>query len=204
AGPTIRELAEASVLGATSPRPIGAFELLDAAARDTLAGEIEDAYPATALQAGMLVHYDDDCHEGLYHNVIGLHLELPFDEAALYDATARVIESHPTLRTSFDLISATVPLQLVHRAAQTPIQIVDWRNVANEELPARLSDWIEQTHRLRFDLSHPPLIRIDAIRLTDSTMQLVIASHHAILDGWSLATLLTEVFACYASALGAG
>ncbi|MCO6716932.1 condensation domain-containing protein, partial [Streptomyces sp. CHB19.2] len=53
------------------------------------------------------------------------------------------------------------------------------------------------------DLAAAPLMRLTLVRLPDARLHLLWTSHHLILDGWSLAQVLTEVFEEYA-ALTAG
>ncbi len=50
----------------------------------------------------------------------------------------------------------------------------------------------------------PPYLRFAVHQRTDDTFQLTITEHHAILDGWSLTSTITEVFEIYLSLLGSG
>ncbi len=45
-----------------------------------------------------------------------------------------------------------------------------------------------------FDVSKLPLIRFSAHYLAEDKLQLTIVGHHAIIDGWSLISLLIEIF----------
>src|SRR5262249_56580977 len=59
-----------------------------------------------------------------------------------------------------------------------------------------------EDRRRGFDFSRAPLARVAAIR-TSAALELVFTFHHLLLDGWSTASLLDEVFTDYA-ALRAG
>ena len=48
-----------------------------------------------------------------------------------------------------------------------------------------------------FDLVNGPLIRFLLVRLDGGASQLIIAQHHLITDGWSLALMLRELNAIY-------
>lgn len=61
--------------------------------------------------------------------------------------------------------------------------------VLTDHLRSILSDY--------FDVTKLPLIRFYVHYLTDSEFQLSIVGHHAIIDGWSLVSLLTEIFQRY-------
>src|SRR5262245_36877573 len=82
--------------------------------------ELENAYPLTMLQRGMLYRMDltADSSAPQYHNVNSFHLRVAFNAEAFALAFKRVVARHPTLRTSFDLTSYSEPIQLVHRSAE--------------------------------------------------------------------------------------
>ncbi|HVR95700.1 MAG TPA: condensation domain-containing protein, partial [Thermoanaerobaculia bacterium] len=52
---------------------------------------------------------------------------------------------------------------------------------------------------LPFDWTRPGLLRFRLHRRTDESFQLSFSFHHAILDGWSVATLVAELFGTYLS-----
>ena len=88
---------------------------------------VVDAYPLTALQAGMLFHSELDPEAGLYHDIFSFHLRLPFDGEALQATLQQLINLHPVLRTSFNLSDFSEPLQLVHEEVAVPLRIGDLR-----------------------------------------------------------------------------
>ncbi|WSG11945.1 AMP-binding protein [Nonomuraea sp. NBC_01738] len=139
---------------------------------------ITDAYPLTALQAGMLYHGELD---GVtFHDHTTLTLRGRFDRDALERALAEVAARHEVLRTSFDLTGFSEPVQLVHDRAEIPLTVAD-------EPPAYGP----------FDYGQAPLLRVH-VRPQDERFALTVAFHHAILDGWSVAALVNEVLARYA------
>ena len=206
ARPTIRELARLRPEEPPGPaieegRP---FAMIGEGRRAALPAGIEDAFPASRLQLGMLFHAEEGTGEGLYHNVLGLRLEADLDEGVLREALRDVADAHPALRTGFDLSGADGPLQVVHRCVPLPLRVEDWRGMAPEARAARVSARIEEARAFRFDTARAPLFRLDVLREDERTAWLVLVTHHAILDGWSIATLLTDLFAHYAARMGTG
>src|ERR1044071_7413090 len=55
--------------------------------------------------------------------------------------------------------------------------------------------------RHRFDWRNAPLMRFEIDRRDDESFQFSFSFHHAILDGWSVATMLTDLFSIYTSVL---
>ena len=173
------------------------FELLPAADRPLLPDGVEDAYPLARTQAGMLYHSELSPESAVYHDVAGSYLDGPFDEALLRLALARAIARHPLLRTSFHQAGFSVPLQLVHTAAPLPLAVDDLRALPADEQHAALASWLEAERRRGFDWTCPPLVRFQVHRLSDDRFVFSVSFHHAVLDGWSLASLLTELFGTY-------
>src|SRR5205085_179109 len=206
---TIYELAKEIDAAAAEARPAPAaaathgepFELVAAADLAKLPADLADAYPLTMMQAGMLFHseYSPDSH--VYHNVTSFRLRAAFDEAALRAALHHLISRHPVLRTSFDLTSYSEPLQLVHREIALPLQVEDLRALPEAQRAAACAAAFEAEKELKFDWRQAPLLRIRVQRDSDQTFQLTLTEYHAILDGWSVASLLSELFNYYTALL---
>jgi amino acid adenylation domain-containing protein len=197
---TIRELAlalESGAGGEVETEEAAPFDLVGAEHREKLPPDVEDAYPLALLQAGMLFHSELDPDTAVYHDVFSAHIEAPFDAEALRRAAASAVARHPVLRTSFDLSSFSEPLQLVHAAAEPEFEIVDLRALDAAGHEAALDRWIEEEKRRPFVWSRPPLLRIRVHRIGDAAFQLILGFHHAILDGWSVATLAAELVQTY-------
>ena len=97
----------------------------------------------------------------------------------------------------------SLPLQLVQRTAAVPLAVDDLRSLGAEEQESAVRRWLEAEKGRPFDWSAAPLFRLQVHRLSAERFQFSLSFHHAILDGWSVATLLAELFTQYA-ALGGG
>src|SRR4029077_1830154 len=131
--PTVAALAAG--LGTVEEAPAasaGPFSLLSSANRSRMPDGVEDAYPLTCLQAGMLFHSDYSAGSTAYHDILSFHLRCPFDAPALAEAVAELVQRHGILRTSFDLASFDEALQLVHRRVDPPLEIADLRGLSPE------------------------------------------------------------------------
>ncbi|MEO3871097.1 amino acid adenylation domain-containing protein [Nonomuraea sp. B12E4] len=156
---------------------------------------LEDAYPLAALQAGMLYHSAYEPDAATYHDLTTITLRGRFDAAAFEAALAEVTARHPVLRTSIDLTGFSEPLQLVHRVATLPLEVTDLSgDPAAGDL---LAEWSEAEKRRPFDWSSPPLARAHVHVLSGELFAFSLSFHHAILDGWSVAALVTELLSRY-------
>jgi amino acid adenylation domain-containing protein len=82
--------------------------------------------------------------------------------------------------------------------------VYDLRHVPQDEQDGVLAAWFDEERRNRFDWTRPPLFRLHVHRRTEHTLQATLLCHHAILDGWSVASFLTELFTAYLAHLGVG
>ncbi|MFJ2034381.1 condensation domain-containing protein, partial [Streptosporangium sp. NPDC087985] len=201
--PTLAELSGVTHhTAARERRPaLEPFSLLSAEDRERLPEGLADAYPMAELQVGMVYEMELDQDRRPYHNVDGLRLAGPFDEARFRDAVARVVERHPILRTSFDLSGYSEPMQLVHPTAELPFTVVDLRGMDRVEQRVVLADHVRAEQRHTFDLAVAPLCRMAVHIVDDDAFQWTVTEHHAILDGWSMASTLTEINALYRALL---
>ncbi|MCX4775408.1 amino acid adenylation domain-containing protein [Streptomyces sp. NBC_01264] len=199
----------APVVTRPAPAPGGAapyepFALLTPEDRTALPGGLEDAYPMTRLQAGMLYHSDLPSAGGrVYHNVASYLVEAPFSEAAWRTTIDVLAARHEMLRTSFDPHGFTEPLQLVHRGARPEITFEDLYGLDPEAQDTAVAARYAAERDRPFAWDRPPLIRFHVQRLSDTRLRLFVAEHHAVLDGWSERSLLTELASCYTEALAA-
>ena len=149
----------------------------------------------------MLFHSELAPEAGQYHDIFSYHLRLPFDEEALQATLRQLLELHPVLRTSFNLSDFSEPLQLVHEKVEVPLRIEDLRSLTPTEQEEYVAEWLAAEKRHHFDWRKAPLLRFQIARRDEESFQFSFSFHHAILDGWSLATMLTELFNVYASVL---
>ncbi|HEX4457622.1 MAG TPA: amino acid adenylation domain-containing protein, partial [Polyangia bacterium] len=205
AHPTVRQLAAALADGdddgAATPPPLAPFALLSDGDRALVPPDLEDVYPLTELQAGMVFHsrYSDDA--ATYHDVSSFALAGRLDDALLARALATLVAEHPILRTSFDFTRYSEPMQRVHADAQLPLERANLSALPAAEQEAAVAAWIDREKRRPFDWQAPPLLRLALYQRGPEQFQLGVSFHHAILDGWSVALMLSSLFHGYTTLL---
>src|SRR6185369_8029532 len=118
------------------------FSLISEADLMRLPARVVDAYPLTAMQAGMLFHSELTPEAVLYHDIFSFHLKLPFDDEALRATLQYLIDRHPVLRTSFNLSDFSEPLQLVHEEVALPLKVEDLCPLSPAEQETVLANWM--------------------------------------------------------------
>jgi amino acid adenylation domain-containing protein/non-ribosomal peptide synthase protein (TIGR01720 family) len=174
-----------------------AFALVSEAVRARMPAGVVDAYPLTALQAGMLFHGDYDRGSAVFHDVFTQRLRMPWDEEKFAACWTAAVARHAVLRTSFALEAEGGPLQLVWASVAAPVVVGDWRGATEAEQGVRVRALVEERKHASFEWTRPPFFCVHLHRLSEDVAQFTIDFHHAILDGWSLATLVAEVFGAY-------
>ncbi|MFI6330166.1 amino acid adenylation domain-containing protein [Micromonospora chersina] len=175
--------------------PVERFAMVAPADRDRLPAGLEDAYPLTRMQQGMLYELLADAGKGAYHNVTSFRVQEPggFDAAAMQAAADVVVARYEILRTGFDWSAYEEPLQLVHPTAELPVGVDDLRGLDEATQAERVREHLHAEAVRWFELAVPPLIRLHVHVLNDAEYRLTITDCHAVLDGWSLTSLIAEL-----------
>ncbi|MER7167890.1 amino acid adenylation domain-containing protein [Micromonospora sp. NPDC000207] len=202
ANPTVAGLA---ALAAERPAVTGAvagvppFGLISEEDRARLPEDVVDAFPVSMLQAGMVVEMMAGGSVNYYHNATTYQLrdDKPFDLPAFEAAVRLLVQRQDVLRTGFDLVGYSQPLQLIHRTAHLPTSAQDVRHLSPAEQDEVVRSRMAAERRELFDLAVPALLRLHAVVRTDSHWSLVITECHPIMEGWSYHLLLMELLTCY-------
>jgi amino acid adenylation domain-containing protein/non-ribosomal peptide synthase protein (TIGR01720 family) len=185
-------------LGVTpSDFPLAALTQAQLDALPVAAALIEDIYPLSPMQEGMLFHTLSDDGSNLYVNQISLPVK-GLDAERFRRAWEAVVQRQAILRTSFHWHDGLAkPLQIVQRQAPLDMHVLDWRD--REVSADMITSRAEQECIRGFDLTCAPLQRVLLIRTADEQYQMIWTSHHILMDGWSSSRLFGEVLQHYAT-----
>ena len=177
---------------------------LDSPALDRLCGhdrEIEDVYPLTPAQEGMLFHILADPNRNAYLFQSHYRITGEVDLAALKQAWEEVISRHPILRTTFHWRGLDRPHQVVHTRAELPWFEHDWRHLDTESLASHQATFLERDTQQGWEPDSLPLLRCQVIHLPNvkgqPALRFIMSTSHLLVDGWSMPILFRELFACY-------
>ncbi|WP_416311494.1 amino acid adenylation domain-containing protein [Pseudomonas sp. W03] len=176
---------------------VSAIEAPDAAqlaALDLNPAEIEDLYPLSPMQQGMLFHGVDGSEGGVYVNQLRVEVQ-GLDVARFRVAWQAALDAHDNLRAGVHWEGLDQPVQVVHKQVELPLEVLDWRG--REDLDAALDELAADERSRSFDLVRPPLLRLVLVRSAEASHQLIYTHHHILLDGWSNAQLFAEVLRRY-------
>ncbi|MCH9652219.1 MAG: non-ribosomal peptide synthase/polyketide synthase [Deltaproteobacteria bacterium] len=164
------------------------------------APDLEDVYPLSPLQQGMLFHALYEPEEGFYIGQLSTGFQGQLDHEAFRQTWQRLLRRHTALRSTFRWQELEAPLQVVHEDPQIPFRVEDWRDLEAEQRGEKLQDYLRTDRAEGFDLQRAPLMRVLLVRVEDELYQLVWSFHQMLLDGWSLGLVFEEFYALYEAA----
>ncbi|MFG2357010.1 amino acid adenylation domain-containing protein [Streptomyces sp. NPDC048521] len=160
-----------------------------------------DAFPVSRLQLGLIYHSRRTERSAVYKDVFRYTLRMPWREEVFRAAYARLVERHPVLRSGFRLTGYTEPLQVV-RATADALDVVDLRGLSEEAAEAAVSRHVEDRRHHEYSFEGDAPCHLLRAHVRPGGVVLVLSFHHALLDGSSVANLVSELLHEYGRSLG--
>jgi amino acid adenylation domain-containing protein/non-ribosomal peptide synthase protein (TIGR01720 family) len=195
----VAHCARADAACTPSDFPLAGLDAAGLAALTAPSRAVEDVYPLTPLQEGMLFHTRDGGHGGAYVGRFAFELRGALDEAAFAQAWRAVMDRHPVLRTRFAWEGIPAPLQVVERQPALPLQADDWRGLPAAEREARWAALVDADRARGMDVRHAPPMRLALVRTDADAWRVLWSHHHLLLDGWSVGRVYADLLAFYAA-----
>ncbi|MGE1175485.1 non-ribosomal peptide synthetase [Pseudomonas sp. BW7P1] len=193
----IRHCCEADSMGVTpSDFPLAHIDQSQLDAIPVPAAHIEDLYPLSPMQQGMLFHTLYEQGTGTYINQLCVDVD-GLDPERFRAAWQATMDAHDILRSGFIWQGQLQEqLQIIHRQLTLPYTLLDWRE--RSDIAQALKNFTAADLAEGFDLTRPGLLRVTLIRIDDNRHHLIFTNHHILMDGWSSAQMLGEVLQRYA------
>ena len=162
---------------------------------------VEDIYPLSPTQQGMLFHTLYAQETGIYCEQFGITFHAAIDIPAFQSAWRLIVARHPILRSAFLWEGQDEPLQIVRQQVQLIWDEHDWQAVPTAEQHIRFAAFLQADRQRGFKLARAPLMRLTLIRLAPDKLHFVWSYHHLLLDGTSHVLVIEEIFASYQAIL---
>ena len=167
--------------------------------------DAEDYYPLSSIQMSMVFYSKLKPDEPIYHDQFYYVLNFSqFDWELLRETVLRLAVKHPILRTSMQLERYSEPIQIVHRDRIPAMALENLSAYAIEEQEQRIQDYMAEDLRNKFRFDDDLLWRLGVFQLSPREVCIVLSFHHAILDGWSVASFNKEIIDTYERLLHGG
>nr|WP_146469877.1 non-ribosomal peptide synthetase [Pseudomonas carnis] len=167
------------------------------------ASAIEDVYPLTPMQEGLLLHTLLEPGTGLYYMQDRYRINSALDPERFAQAWQAVIARHEALRASFCWNVGEDMLQVIHKPGSTPIEYLDWSADPQDEHEPRLQALLKAEREAGFDLLNQAPFHLRLIRVGEARYWFMMSNHHILIDAWCRSLLMNDFFDIY-TALGEG
>jgi tyrocidine synthetase-3 len=155
---------------------------------------IEDVFPMSDIEKGMVYESLVQVGAGIYHDQLLHQRAYPgFDLGRFRQALRLLVSKHAILRTSFHLGEFESEVQLVHTAVAVDVPFQDLSSLSLQEQEDLVKAFLVAEHQQPFEVTNAPLWRMNAFGLGADEVLFVLQFHHAIMDGWSHASFVTEL-----------
>lgn len=154
-------------------------------------------FPASSLQKGMIFHSLSNKQSNTYQDVFSYDVSGTLDLALFKESIYQVCAKHPMLRSCFKGLQTTKPVNAVYRDIQPCITYEDLSAQSAQALVHWKKQWMLAEKAKPISLDRAPLIRFSIHRLPNIKFHFGFSFHHAILDGWSVASMVVEIFQHY-------
>ena len=196
-----RQAAQPTAVATPSAMPAASSVSLSAEQRQPLQAllgtPLEDAYPLSPLQKGLLFHTLLEAANGVYVNQLQAELQGPLDAERYLAAWHATFAAHPLMRTAILWQGLDEPVQGVCSDLTLPVQRLDWSALDPSQRQQALDAYCQADRAQGFDPQRPPLQRLALIHLDTQHSWLIWSRHHLIADGWSSVLLMEEILARY-------
>lgn len=163
---------------------------------------VEDIYPLSPMQQGMLFHSLYEPKSTVYFEQFVCTLRGDIRTDLFRQAWQQLVDAHGVLRTCFIMETLEQPVQVVRQQVELPWQQFDWRLFSPEQQGSKLRAYLQTDRQQGFIFDQAPLIRCFLGRITERSYYFVMSHHHCLFDGWSLTLLLREVLNRYRQLCG--
>ncbi|MBK3643165.1 non-ribosomal peptide synthetase [Streptomyces sp. MBT33] len=161
---------------------------------------LSDVWPLTSLQSGILFEstLSADGYDAYQMQTV-IRLTGEVDAARMRAAGQALLDRYANLRVAFAEDAEDDLLQLVVDDVELPWRELDFSALPEDERDEARRRFLAEDYATHFDLARPPLLRLTLLHCGRDHHELVLTTHHVLIDGWSEPILLQDLLRLYAS-----
>ncbi|MCD6571340.1 MAG: amino acid adenylation domain-containing protein, partial [Deltaproteobacteria bacterium] len=159
--------------------------------------KIEDIYPLSPMQQGMLFHSLYDPDSPIYSERYTYTIEGSLDIECFTKAWEHLGKSHPIFRTIFRWEGLNHPVQVVLKDRLPEFHIHDLKALDEKSCKTKIAKFLDEDSKRTFNLSKGPLMRLDLFILEEERFYFAWRYHHILMDGWCLPLIMNDLFTAY-------
>jgi amino acid adenylation domain-containing protein len=173
------------------------FTLLTPEDRKKIPEGVEDAYPLSVLQAGLIYQSEVQKGTALYFDVFSYRITGPFDKHLFTVAVKELTQRHDIIRTTYHLNGYSEYIQMVHSEAPVPLEVIDISSLDKTAQNKAIRDYVKSLRAAHIEWEKPGMVRFHIHILNENEYTYTVSFHDSALDGWSVNLLHTNLFETY-------
>ncbi|WP_345027292.1 amino acid adenylation domain-containing protein, partial [Flavivirga jejuensis] len=160
---------------------------------------VEDVYPMSDIQQGMIMESLSSPDLGVFHDQMLFPLkDCSFDRDTFSNSINLLLEKHSIFRTYFNFSDHDKPVQLVYKdVLSNNVIYTDISSLDRQKQEKRVEEFLISERENPFEFKEKPLYRFHVFNLNTDNVLFVFQFHHSIMDGWSVASFITELYKLY-------
>lgn len=154
---------------------------------------VEDIYPLSPMQEGLLFHALVDEKSDSYFEQITYQMTGKLDISSVKASLGALMARYSVLRTLFLHEGYDRPMQVVLKERPLDFTYHDIREACREERKEVVIEaWQQKDRSRKFDLSKDLLIRVLILQVGDEEYAFIWSHHHIIMDGWCMSIIIND------------
>ena len=154
---------------------------------------IQNVYPLSPMQEGMLFHALSDADSAQYFEQITYNIQGELDVAAVRRSMDMLVERHDVLRTIFMPDRFERPVQVVLKSAKADFSYIDLRGLeASADLEQIIEGYKAKDKAQTFDLTKDAMMRLKILQIEEESFVFIWSRHHILMDGWCMKIIVNE------------
>ncbi|AME05064.1 non-ribosomal peptide synthetase [Bacillus siamensis] len=165
--------------------------------------EIQDIYPLSFMQEGMLFHSLLDHDSRAYFEQAVFTISGQLDRERFQKSIDAVFERYDIFRTTFIHKNVAKPRQVVLKNRPSRVQFHDISHLDEKAQDMYADRFGKEDKDKGFDLQSDPLMRVSILKKAPERYVCIWSHHHIVMDGWCFGIVMKEFLMIYQS-LGDG
>ncbi|QYM60362.1 plipastatin non-ribosomal peptide synthetase PpsC [Bacillus subtilis] len=165
--------------------------------------EIQDIYPLSFMQEGMLFHSLYDEQSRAYFEQASFTINGQLDLERFQKSMDAVFDRYDIFRTAFIYKNVAKPRQVVLKQRHCHVHVEDISHLNEKDKEHCTEAFKEQDKSKGFDLQTDVLMRISILKWAPDHYVCIWSHHHILMDGWCLGIVIKDFLHIY-QALGKG
>ncbi|MCX7923160.1 MAG: amino acid adenylation domain-containing protein [Clostridia bacterium] len=165
----------------------------------------EDFYPLSQIQQGMIFYSKLKPEEPIYHDQFVYNIKFKkFDLKVYLETLDLLTQRHPIMRTVFNSECFSRDIQIVHKRLLPEVVLEDISCMSYEDRGMYIKNYLQKDLKNKFKFDNDLMWRMRVFKHDTESYSIVLCCQHAILDGWSVATFISELLEIYNTLIEGG